>query len=397
MAVCPCSTTNPHLQQWITSQGTPQYCEICRATARPAVDSLVFAEHIDRIVRQNYFPDSGESEHGEDPTLLIRRLAGVSTTMAAQVQRVPHDDEPPDGPTFYSYAPLTFTGRAIGEHVRSWWSLKNILRSDARFLSTNVSRILDMLLGDIATFCSGAALRSLTPGERIYRARQTHSSKTALQWFRASDDSQIRAPDRPRANRMNAVGIRAFYGALQEQIAIAEVQPPIGTHVVIGAFTPTRPLTVLDLGAFGDVFEYFDLFQPGFTTASERLTFFRILEQEISLPIQSTDEPLEYIPTQVMAEYVHNVLRLDGIAYRSSQVGAAPAWLQLYGAPLAPVKRNVVLLGRAALTTSEQLEDGSEPGLEFLPNLKKVVDITQIEIRHRLNPNAHYEPPPPEE
>ena len=356
-----------------------------------AVDTSLFAEHIDQVVRRHYTPDLDDPEHGQDPTYLIRQVAGVSSTIAAQVQRILHDDEPPDGPTFYNVAPLRFTTRVIGPHVRRWWALKTTLASAARFLSTDARPTLDVLFADIAEFCGGAAIRSLAPGTHIFRARQTHSLDTALRWFRASDDSELRAPDRPRANRMNAAGIRAFYGALQDSIAVAEVQPPIGAHVVLGAFTPIRPLKVLDLGALGDVFEYSDIFDPQFATASERLTFFRMLEQEISLPIHFTDEPLAYIPTQVIAEYVHNVLRLDGLAYRSSQTGDAPSWGQLYGARLDPIERNVVLLGSAALTTSEQLANGPKPGLEFLPDLKQIVDITQIKIHHRPHPNVPYQ------
>ncbi|MCY3846163.1 MAG: RES family NAD+ phosphorylase [Acidobacteria bacterium] len=252
------------------------------------------------------------------------------------------------------------------------------------------------MIGDLPTFCGGAALRTLAPGDRVFRARQTDSPGTAIDWFRASDDSELRAPAKPRASRTNAAGIRAFYGALQERIASAEVQPPLGTHVVVGVFVPTRPLTVLDLSGLGDVFSYFDLFDPEFNTASERLSFLRMLEQDVSRPPRFSDEPLAYVPTQVIAEYIRDVLRLDGLAYRSTQTGKAPSWGQLYGSPLDPAERNVVLLGAAARTTSEEPVEGSEPGLQFLPEFKQMVDITQIEVHHSPNPQAHYQAPPGE-
>ena len=193
---------------------------------------------------------------------------------------------------------------------------------------------------------------------------------------------------------MNPAGVRVFYGALNERIAIAEVQPTVGSHLVLGTFTPTRRLRVLDLGALRDVFTYFDIFESGFAVASERLSFLRMLEQEISLPIEPAADPLGYVPTQIMAEYVHTVLRLDGLEYRSTQTGQLPAWGQLYGPHLEPTERNVVLFGAAALTTAEVVPPGCEAGLQFLPKSKQVVDITQIEIHHRQNLHAHYEPPP---
>ena len=393
MAICPCATTNPHLRNWIASQGIPKLCDLCGATDQSTVDSSLLAEHIDGVIRQHYTPDPDDPEHGEDPTCLIRRVAGVSTGMASEVQRVAHVDEPHNGPTFYDYAPLHFSGHVFGKHSERWRSLKQILKPDPTLLSNDVRSILDVLLRDIHSFCGGAAIRSLTPGEYIFRARQTHCLKTALGWYRADDDSQLRAPTTRRANRMNAEGIRVFYGALQDRIAIAEVQPPIGTHVVVGVFTPTRPLTILDLGALGDIFEYHDLFEPGFAEAAERLTFFRMLDREVSLPVKSADDSLANRPTQVLAEYVRSVLGLDGLAYRSTQTGEVPAWGQLYGPRLDRFERNVVLLGAAAWTTSEQPDDAGDSGLQFLPELRQVVDVSKIEIHHRQNLQAHYESP----
>jgi len=146
---------------------------------------------------------------------------------------------------------------------------------------------------------------------------------------------------------MNAAGVRAFYGALDERIAVAEVRPPIGSHVVVGAFAPTRALRILDLGALGRVrvFDHADLFSGEFDAISTRFTFLHRLEQEISLPVQPHDEVLEYVPTQVIAEYVKIAVGLDGVAYRSAQVGEAPGQWQLAGPQLAASERNVVLFG----------------------------------------------------
>ena len=385
MTICSCATTNNHLKTWIDSNGEPRRCELC---GRPTVDGTRFAEHIDRIVRRHYTPNLDNPEYGEDPTPLIRRLAGVDDTMAARVQGIVHDDEPPGGPTFYDYGRLQFRERVFGEYARKWSSLKKITMSEARFLSAETRSILNMVLGDMATFRGGAAIRHLVLGERIVRARKTHSIKEAFEWCRAADESALRAPKEPRANRMNAAGIRVFYGALQERIAIAEVQPPIGSYVVLSAFTPTRPLTVLDLGALGNINRCVDLFDPEFDVVSERLTFLRMLEQEISRPIQAAEDPLGYLPTQIMAEYVHTELRLDGLAYRSTQTGRVPSGGQVYGARLEPMERNVVLFGAAALTTSEKPGEGREPGLQFLPEARQVVDVTQIEIHYNQHPGV---------
>ena len=67
--------------------------------------------------------------------------------------------------------------------------------------------------------------------------------------------------------------IRVFYGALREDICVAELRAPVGSQVVLGAFTPNRALRVLDLGALGRIGEYADLFHPDYKALSERLEF----------------------------------------------------------------------------------------------------------------------------
>ena len=46
---------------------------------------------------------------------------------------------------------------------------------------------------------------------------------------------------------MNAKGVPVFYGAVDSEIAIAEVRPPVGSHVVVGVFEVVRPLRLLDI------------------------------------------------------------------------------------------------------------------------------------------------------
>ena len=116
----------------------------------------------------------------------------------------------------------------------------------------------------------------------------------------------------------------------------------------------------------------------------------------MSLPIQPAEDPVAYAPTQVVADYVHTVLGLDGLAYRSTQTGRAPAWGQLYGARQGITERNVVLFGGAALTAEERAPEPLEPGLRLLPESRRLVRVTQMSISYERDPGVHYEPPPAE-
>lgn len=390
MTVCSCVTTNESLKAWVRFNGRLEKCDFCGLAGQQTVDLVQLLEHIDSVVRRHYSPNLDNPKNAENATKLIQRLAGVGGNIAAKVQQVVHKDESPDEPRFYDYGPLVFSAPVLGKYWKLWCSLKSKIKFQARFCGTDTREILDTLIGDMKSFCKGAGIRCLSPGEKICRARVTRDVKQALEWFSASDDGALRAPHEPRANRMNAAGIRAFYGALQEHIAIAEVQPSIGSHVVVASFTPTRQLTILDLGSLDDVFHYFDIFHPEFAKASDRLTCLRMIEQEMSLPLQPTEDTINQVPTQVLAEYVYALLGLDGLAYRSTQTGKVPSLGQLYGARLHPRERNIVLFGTAAVTTSETSDKVPEPGLRFLRESRQLVDITQIKVCYEQNFQASY-------
>jgi hypothetical protein len=169
------------------------------------------------------------------------------------------------------------------------------------------------------------------------------------------------------------------------------LRPPIGSHVVVGSFAPTRALRILDLGGLEEPLDYEDIFGPESEHVSTRFTFLQMLEQEISLPVQPHDQELEYIPTQLVAEYVRVVLGLDGVAYRSAQIGEMPSPNQVAGPKLEPNERNVVLFGAAGVTTSDTAQDGVKPGLAFVPDSQQMLDITKIEVNYCQNMWAHYQ------
>lgn len=387
--ICTCATTNAHLRAWINNHGEQQACSNCGAAGRLAVDATLLAKHIDRVIRRHYWP----VDHGESPLELIQRVAGVSRDTAQMVTDATDEDSYPP-PWFYDLD-LEIVRHLPLDHWKLWDHFKEAVKHDARFFGAATRKVLDAILGDLSTFCGGIAIRRLTVADSVYRARLACSLEEAQEWFGQPATELLPPPQAlVSAGRMNAAGIRVFYGALKERIAVAEVQPQVDSHVVVGIFKPVRPLEVLDLGAFGNVLDCTDLFDPEFDIVSKHLGFLRILQQEISLPIQSRDEALDYIPTQVFAEYVRFELGLDGVLYRSSQTGEAPGPGQLYGPVLEPSDRNVVLFGAAALATSDPLAEGSEPGLEFSTDSQQLLDVTRLEITYKRNMGAHYEPPP---
>ena len=127
---------------------------------------------------------------------------------------------------------------------------------------------------------------------------------------------------------MSPAGIPVFYGALDRDTAIAETLAHAGAggtaskvRVSWGTFRTLDSMRVLDLTSLEPV--------PGFFSSGrgsrEALSFLRTFASEVARPIpQDGREHIEYVPTQVVAEYFRHVYegadgsRIDGILYPSS-------------------------------------------------------------------------------
>ena len=139
------------------------------------------------------------------------------------------------------------------------------------------------------------------------------------------DESQLGAPPSilASAGRMNPVGISYFYGAFVPGTAVAEVVQRPPTAVGLGAFLASRPLHVVDLTKIPPLPSVFDGEQRD---AREAILFLREFTRQISQPVQKNGmEHIEYLPSQVVCEYLAQVFntdgkgsRLDGIVYPSA-------------------------------------------------------------------------------
>lgn len=226
----------------------------------------------------------------------------------------------------------------------------------------------------------------------VFRARSARSSEQALQYSKNPQrDVGQPPPESARAGRMNPTGISVFYGALGKDTAVAEVRPPVGSLVVVAGFRPTRKLRLLNLPRIDDVYTG-SIFCADYESKAARRAFLEGFHRLIASPVQPHDEPLEYIPTQAVAEYVAHVLGFDGILYASAQIGAVPEQEEpspyIYHRELGEdrlAEHNLVLLGSAASITrkpptpTEQLDDQGAVAAEYHQTL--VVDPSSVEVR----------------
>lgn len=153
-------------------------------------------------------------------------------------------------------------------------------------------------------------LRPISPGTKLYRARLS-STESPL-----SAGEMGRPPvDKARQGRANPVGIPHLYLALSEETAIYESRAEQHSYVSVATFVVNSPCQVLDIAGLHPENPFRSL-----DNLAQRLDSWRLLNrlgQELSRPVRSGDNQLEYIPTQYLSEYVKS-LDIDGILYGSS-------------------------------------------------------------------------------
>lgn len=128
--------------------------------------------------------------------------------------------------------------------------------------------------------------------------------------------------DRAGANRMSPAGISMFYGATDIDTAVAE----IGAHsshpwAVVGEFKPARALRVIDLShlpALPSIFDFNETTRANY----DGIAFLHQFVKDLTLPIiLDGREHIEYVPTQVVTEYLRYSFPapLDGLMFPSVQ------------------------------------------------------------------------------
>ncbi len=166
--------------------------------------------------------------------------------------------------------------------------------------------------------------REFRKGDECIRARVVPRGECP------STVAQLGAPPREYAtysNRMSPAGISMFYAALDERTAFLETYDPKGEGkdkvIVLARFRAMRTLRLLDFTSLPELPSYFDRENRW---KMDPIRFLCDLRADLAKPISKDGlEHIEYVPTQVITEYVRHRLRnkgndtIDGILYPSSK------------------------------------------------------------------------------
>lgn len=334
-----------------------QKCEF--HPTRKAIPEDFVVGILDRVIRDNYGLADYNPAFSQGTSLedLIYDL--ISPDDPAIATRIIHDlvkndaYDPRDGeqPFFaedQNYSP--YEGH-YNPHHSAWQRFKHAITHERRFNSDEARGYLGSIFEGLHYQKDKAGqpvVYELQPGDGspcIYRARREDNPERRAAIL-ANPGEKLGAPPQGsrRANRMNAAGIPAFYGALDLRTCIAENRPPVGCVMIGAAFEIIRPIVVLDTTRFARPVLHRSIFSPVQRERQDQWQFMQRFMDEISAPVLPDDETLQYVATQVVSEFIHADLdvkirgssrRIEGIIYRSAQN---------------PGGRNIVLFGSASET-----------------------------------------------
>jgi RES domain/HEPN/RES N-terminal domain 1 len=409
--ICLTCIGDDELRRLLSDKASRSVCASC-GKRRKAAPLREVAEHIDGVYREYYAP-GGDVAHfdkdsdnpryeqeGEAPEWIIQEIAGV---------------EPDISEAVVAYLDYDATSNYVARDLHptelrlAWEEFRRRVKHERRFFDEQGRLILSTILGDRESIRRSdnplsACIVTLKAGERCFRARRADTKEAAD--FIIGDPRRQLVPPPPHltpAGRMNPAGIPVFYGGFSEDICIAEVRPHVGGIVVVGEFRAARRLQLLDLTMLDQHGFAGSMFRADFYDRVTKRRFLRSFHNLISRPVQPHEEALEYVPTQAVAEYIANVLGLDGIIYESAQAGGLNDDEEEEDTPADRSTQNVAFFNRSALVVGsrrrqtraerqaailegEGLNDHagkqSRPSLSFVPDSAKAVRVTAIKVSH---------------
>lgn len=213
------------------------------------------------------------------------------------------------------------------EDLKNLWDhFKDIVKYKARFVFHFKDTFSDLFLSDpidILNQVQDAIIKfnlfkDLPLNTKLYRCRQ-HDSNTIIK--DCKDLASAPLIYAKTNGRMNPAGISMFYASENKDLTIKEVvefsdnkKPYYST----GIFSTKETLKLIDLT---NIPNYPSIFDKSMNDYIEIILFLKSFIEDITKPYHHDESIIEYIPTQIITEYIrfNPKLNVQGIIYPSSK------------------------------------------------------------------------------
>ncbi|MGI2002244.1 RES domain-containing protein [Shewanella frigidimarina] len=388
-----------YLKREIEDADLVKKCSYCDGDEAEVIEFDELAQRIEEIYREFFIPgnevsrffgDSDRleySQEGDDPQCIIDEMlqSDDHTLVDDILSKLSGDEEYAvikdcETAMFDSCSCYTrvYTGKR--EHQNKWEEFTKVIKHSSRFFSSEAKSLLDDIFRDIGKFNSNKGHKPIRTidGDEIFRARRFTTDEEIIK-INESPEKELAAPPSHMApnGRLSPLGIPVLYGAFDYETCLAELRLAVGDRAICGKFEVFKPLRILDVSLLRDAFIELSFFDPEFETKCSQMEFLNDFEIIISKPYSPEEIDLEYLPMQVMTEYLTRYVEggIDAIVFSSAQKGMRT--------------KNIAILkprveGDNRLPDDHFYFDGEacEPNLRFVTGSLSIHQITAVEYKH---------------
>ena len=335
-SICLDHITDADLQKRLANEATNIFCTFCTkssSTEMFAVDGRAFMSQFMEAFRYFYQDAANELSWDAESGHYLGDVVGTDEAVASLAAPDLVDEEV-FGEVFRTVCQtIGFdtewtecgTESERDDLIYPWEEFQELVKHRARFFllhptMNNGSHELAEFLDAFGSCLEDSLnlVQTIEPGAFFYRGRLFDE----LEESHITIDSLGPAPQsRAASNRMSPAGVPIMY--VTEDIQTAEME--IGAHgekqyMIIGEFINLNRLRVLDLTQEPD---WPSIFDPTALRERRMARFFNRFREDISRSIAPDDQDIEYVPTQVITEYLRWISspRIDGLKFPSAHTG----------------------------------------------------------------------------
>ncbi len=311
----------------------------CIHTKKKGIPVSYVAEIVDGVFRKMYILDeysSGPDCYSESTlNVTLYELTGacdekVANALADELIRTDNYSQSRGESPFYDNA-HEYILNEFDDHGYAWREFKQEILHELRSFNIDAKKKLEQIFKGIHSLKDNQNSRvvyEIKSGHFI-RARISNDANHKRE-ISQNPAKELGPPPENlrRPGRMNQSGILAFYGAFDIDTCIAELRPAVSETIISVTFQTLQPFLVLDTTKFSHKSKDISIFAKSSIKRMRLWRFMSIFMNEIAKPCLPKDEHLDYIPTQVVAEYLHHLHKfkynghdrtVDAIIYQSAQ------------------------------------------------------------------------------
>lgn len=168
--------------------------------------------------------------------------------------------------------------------------------------------LISGILEDMSSaFIKYGMIKTLPADTIIHRARSMRDKK---EFKLELQEICSPSPEKSKSSRMSSAGIPIFYGANNRVTALKEIDSK-EPFVAVSTFKLLKDIEIIDLTNIPQIPSFYDV--KANTHKRSELIFLNKLTNDLALPvIRDGKEHIDYVPTQIVAEYCRFNIKHDG-------------------------------------------------------------------------------------